>query len=513
MSDPGTGTNPAADGAEKPTKLRELQAAVRDLVRATSEAEIARVAVETARDVLDCPVTGMWLYDAETDRLEPAAVTDEGRELLGEPVGFERGSSLAWEAFETGTVGQYEDVGAVDGAFNPETPVQSEIDLPVGRHGVITTATTHRAEFDDDDVDLLRILASNTEAVLDRTAREREIERYREMVESANDPIWAVDVRGRVTHVNRRCVELSGMSREQMVGAPVRNVFRDEVVERVTELVVDLLSSGECSSSFAESVRFGGGELREYLVSLSVLFEDGEFVGTVFVGHDVTALRENERRLSVFDRVLRHNIRNQLNVVVAHLSDLTACETDRHAVKAERALAAAENLLELSAKASRFQSSIKPEVAPVQPTDVAALSRLVVADARVAHPEATVRTDLPDGAWAYVHGAFEFALEELVENAVRHTDGDPVVDVSIVVSDDSVEVRVADDGPGIPQMERQVLNRGLETPLEHTQGLGLWMVRWTVTNAGGTITVEDDDPRGTVVVIHLPSATTPTDAE
>lgn len=46
--------------------------------------------LQTATQTL---VTGMWLYNEETDRLEPAAVTDEGRDLLGEPVGFARGAS------------------------------------------------------------------------------------------------------------------------------------------------------------------------------------------------------------------------------------------------------------------------------------------------------------------------------------------------------------------------------------------------------------------------------------
>ena len=69
-----------------------------------------------------------------------------------------------------------------------------------------------------------------------------------------------------------------------------------------------------------------------------------------------------------------------------------------------------------------------------------------------------------------------------------------------------VEIRVADEGPGIPEMERAVLLRGAETPLEHMEGLGLWFVNWTVSASGGTVEVVGNDPQGTVVVVSLPRA-------
>jgi signal transduction histidine kinase len=105
-------------------------------------------------------------------------------------------------------------------------------------------------------------------------------------------------------------------------------------------------------------------------------------------------------------------------------------------------------------------------------------------------------------------GTLSFAIEELVENAIRHADVTPNVEVSTTTSadGDSVALRVADNGPGIPDVERRGLTQDLERPLEHTSGLGLWMVRWSVTTAGGSIDIYDNEPRGTVVVIRLPRA-------
>ena len=61
-----------------------------------------------------------------------------------------------------------------------------------------------------------------------------------------------------------------------------------------------------------------------------------------------------------------------------------------------------------------------------------------------------------------------------------------------------------DDGPGLPEMEADVLATGEETPLNHGQGLGLWMVRMIVTQAGGDVSV-DSAADGTTVCLRLPT--------
>jgi two-component system sensor histidine kinase RegB len=50
-----------------------------------------------------------------------------------------------------------------------------------------------------------------------------------------------------------------------------------------------------------------------------------------------------------------------------------------------------------------------------------------------------------------------------------------------------------------------VLEAGEETPLEHSTGLDLWLVYWVVALSGGELAFEENDPRGTVVTIALPT--------
>ena len=54
-----------------------------------------------------------------------------------------------------------------------------------------------------------------------------------------------------------------------------------------------------------------------------------------------------------------------------------------------------------------------------------------------------------------------------------------------------------------PAVDREVLLEGEEAPLEHGNGIGLWLVNWIVTRSGGRIAFDENDPRGRRVTLVL----------
>jgi len=210
------------------------------------------------------------------------------------------------------------------------------------------------------------------------------------------------------------------------------------------------------------------------------------------------------RRLSVLNRVLRHDIRNDVNVIHGNadriIEDAGASEPAR-TIKRK-----AEKLSRMSENARQIESLLEREGAPVEPVDLAHLlekerERLAI------DPDVAVEADLPGEARASASPMIESAIGNVVKNAVEHSDrGTPRVEMDVEVGAEHVEVRIADDGPGIPDREVRVLERGHETDLDHGSGLGLWLTNWIVTESGGEIAFERNDPRGSVVRIRLPRA-------
>jgi signal transduction histidine kinase len=97
------------------------------------------------------------------------------------------------------------------------------------------------------------------------------------------------------------------------------------------------------------------------------------------------------------------------------------------------------------------------------------------------------------------------ALDHLVENALTYSGDEPTVTVSAERQGGEVVLSVADDGPGIPTVEREVLlgSRPI-TQLEHGSGIGLYTAKAVAESYGGDIDVTVGD--GTTVELRLPAA-------
>ena len=235
--------------------------------------------------------------------------------------------------------------------------------------------------------------------------------------------------------------------------------------------------------------------------------QHGRHLGHAVVLKDVTDRAIRRERLEVLNRILRHNLRNDITVIhgsakllADSIDDPTLGEHAQSIVGKSRGLT---ELSETAYEVEQLLASAEREASDVLLDDL-------VRDVFTTVPEEVSRErDIPTGLVASAsRDLLRVAIVELVENAVKHNDTDaPFVPVRARYDpDDSypVTLRVADNGPGIPDDEREAVLEGDETPLRHGSGLGLWLVRWTVTLLGGVLGIDDNDLGGTTVSVRLP---------
>jgi nitrogen-specific signal transduction histidine kinase len=311
------------------------------------------------------------------------------------------------------------------------------------------------------------------------------------LVSEMENPVVMVNADGVVVDANDAAHSLfPGLE----AGGPVPPALRD--------------GSGAVSDSEL-SVSFDGGS-RTYRVRTTPLRDHRDvLVGSLVVLDDVTELRRHEQRLTVLNRVLRHNVRNELSVVLGHLDAVADQLADGDA---EASLATAREharrVVELSDQARTVVETLHRGAADPVAVDAGAVVAAVADRARGRFPAATVESSAESArALVAADDLLDVAVSNLVENAVEHNDAaEPTVRVECASDPDCVRVTVADDGPGIPEVERTVLTEGDETPLEHGSGLGLWLVHWIVTASDGDLSFDENDPRGSVVTMRLPRA-------
>ncbi|MFT4944968.1 MAG: signal transduction histidine kinase [Halovenus sp.] len=95
-------------------------------------------------------------------------------------------------------------------------------------------------------------------------------------------------------------------------------------------------------------------------------------------------------------------------------------------------------------------------------------------------------------------------FEQLIENALKHTGEPPAVEITVTADEDSVSVRVADDGPGVPADELVgIVGERDRTQLTHGSGLGLWLVRLVLDDYGGDLSYESPPEYGSVFTVTL----------
>lgn len=221
-----------------------------------------------------------------------------------------------------------------------------------------------------------------------------------------------------------------------------------------------------------------------------------------------TELRLQAGLINVLSRVLRHNIRNDLNVARGHLTRLVD-EMPGASQVGEIAIRKIDGIVKLSETARRLESIAESDDAS-RPVELKSLVQQIVEGARRTHGTAAFHIEGPKEVPIKAMPSLRTALAELVENGAKHAGEEPTVTVSIDDTDDSVRIQVRDNGPGLPKQEQAVLDEGTETPLVHGSGLGLWMTYWIVANHGGSMETEVTED-GTVVTVTLPRSTAPAD--
>lgn len=281
--------------------------------------------------------------------------------------------------------------------------------------------------------------------------------------------------------------------------ASASDILGDGLVGRQLGTVFERLGIDE--STLPATVQHSN---RWYWITASPITEDsGTEIGRSVLLLDITDRRLREQRLDVLDRILRHNLRNQLDVVHCQI-ELLEREIDDPALLDSLTLVdeATEALLTSSNKARQFEVAMQ-DISETSTVDVRTLLEAVV-DELATDPE-TVDIDTDPGLtvqtnWELLH----LVCLNLVENAVVHNDSDdPRVEVTGSRQGEAVRISVADNGPGIPDAELAALENGAETALTHSSGLGLWIVSWATRRLGGAVEFSETGS-GAAVEITVP---------
>jgi len=265
----------------------------------------------------------------------------------------------------------------------------------------------------------------------------------------------------------------------------------------VTVAVLGLVASFQAAT---------GGNVSAPLLSGAVVVGVSAFAHVLIGFNDVRRIRaqtvaRQRQRAAVVNRFVRHDLRHAAQILLGYGYQLREEGNDL----GEKIEDVGEDLAETQTRVEVLDDFLDDE-AERTGVDLGELIADNHENWTADYPDADVETDLEGDLSARAGEHVDMALAELVENACRYGGDPPKVTVRGRRDGDTVRVEVLDNGEGIPESERKLINEdGIETQLDHSSGLGLWLTKWTAERYGGGLSVESTED-GSKATLRLPAA-------
>jgi PAS domain S-box-containing protein len=384
--------------------------------------------------------------------------------------------------------------------------------------------------------DLQQVNAQLQQDLLVRQKAERDAqlseERFRDYAETASDWFWETGPDHHFTYLSER-FEAFGMDRTVLIGTSrIDSAINSGAEPEKWREHEAVLERHEPFRNFEYTRRDRAGRLRHVSVSGRPVFAaDGRFLGYRGTGTDLTEQHETADRLRQSQKMdaigqltggVAHDFNNVLTVITGTIEIIQEGVADRPELAAiahlidEAAMRGAEITSQLLTFARRQ---------PLQPREVD-INDLVLDVCKLLKPmlgeHVEIETHLASDAWSALTDPSQLSAA-IVNLAINARDAMPgggklTIETANVVIDDAasfddearagefVMIAVADTGQGIPA---DIIGRVFE-PFFTTKGvgrgtgLGLAMVYGFARQTGGTVKIESEQGRGTVVRLYLP---------
>jgi len=307
-----------------------------------------------------------------------------------------------------------------------------------------------------------------------------------------------------VRTVNPAFEELFGYDQESVLGKSLNEFIIPDEHDGQADRFDERTAEGKENHAIVRRQTATG--VREFLYrGVPYEQEDGRRFGFAIYS-DVTEQRTYERHIQVIHRILRHNLRNDLSVILGAANQIGEITDDERLGELSVMIERHARTLGSIGEETRTLEKILTADQQTVPMDLSTVCRRVADAASEGWPGATVHTELSQGLVVDAIPELETAIEALVENGIVHNTAEPEVWLVGKQTDDGIVLEIQDDGPGIPRNELTPLHNTEITQLKHGSGLGLWLARCAVHRCDGQIEYERTSDDRTILRLLLEPA-------
>lgn len=327
-------------------------------------------------------------------------------------------------------------------------------------------------------------------------------------LERTTDAVFTVDPDWTITYWGDRMAERTEMPADEVIGENYWELFGDLIPSAVEERYRRVMQTGE-----PEEFETYLDDPFDYWAEARVF---GDKSGLSIYSREITARKQHEHQLEaqrdafqILNQLLRHDIRNDLQVAMGYLNLLADSLDDEAREHAATVRSSLEHATELTVTAQQMADTISQDAGELHQLRLDRVLEGEIDAVREAYPEAVVLTeDALPAATVRADTLLDSVFRNLLKNAIQHNDKTPPeVTVTLGLDDATATVTIADNGPGIPaDMQETLFSHGAKGASSTGTGVGLYLVDTLVDNYNGEVTVKDNNPTGTRISVTLPLA-------
>lgn len=343
--------------------------------------------------------------------------------------------------------------------------------------------------------------------------KEEQLKRIRD--EHAGHGVIITGRDGAIEYVNRAFEIQSGYEAEAVQGKNPRILQSGEHDEQFYAQLWETIAGGDVWRGEVVNERKDGTRYVLDQTIAPMLGPDGEIDQYVAINHEITELkgleerlRERSEQLALLNQILRHDVRNDMTVIIGWAQTLDTQGDEETAEIIDHIVSASNHVIDLTVSARDIVEAIYTGESPeLEPVDLEAILQEEVMKRRERYDFATIDLETQgNGRRMLANELLASVFRNLLNNAIQHHDSsNPHVCVEVGFEDDTVTVEIADDGPGIDPAIRERLFEAEAKGMESTgTGMGLYLVDQLVSIYDGEIRVEENTPRGTRFVLTFP---------
>lgn len=332
------------------------------------------------------------------------------------------------------------------------------------------------------NIGFLVVIRDITKEKQDAEALKRSEMRYKTVLQSLNDLLFVFDEDNRYTQFYSARRDLLALPEEKFIGKRVDKVLDEEAGGKLAEILNHVRETGE--NGYIEYELEFGSEIRYFAGSVSVQ-DDGKTC--TLIVRDVTErkqaendLRTSYRDLELYTSLLRHDIANDLQIILTQTGLLDMKFQGEHSEYTDAIKAASERMNRVL---TIFGVSEKESE-----QNLRIMLQNIADQAMRVHPGLVVNIDCSNQAEAIKIGIgrlLPMAFDNLLRNSAMFAGSNPVVDIKIRKSGNSIQIDFTDNGQGIPKhLQNNVFQRGVSTT---GGGLGLYLTKRVLEGYGASI--------------------------